>query len=330
MTCSGYQELPRMASCGQSPFDLAKVCEDHGAVFAVWWTFENGVLSVADHYNPSSRIEEVRNKYGTSNLYSLESYRYRMRPGEGLVGKAFARQKAAFFLDLKEVDENLFLRKKVAEQFGIKSIALAPFQDGVLEMGSSDMWTSFTEFTLHELARSRSHLPGHLQASCDTQDDSDGLEEFPTPPSLASRNLEAIDLAKVCEEYGAVFAVWWAFDKGVLSVADHYNPQSRVEEVRRQTGKDDLYTTESYKYRMRPGEGSVGEVFASQQSAFYLDITELDESLYLRKKVAERFGIRSVSFAPFKDGVLEIGSTDLWTTFTEFTLDELRLARSRQ
>lgn len=131
------------------------------------------------------------------------------------------------------------------------------------------------------------------------------------------------NLQHLCEETGAVFAVWWTYENGSLRIAEHFNPVSRVEQVRAATMKDDLYTTESYDFVFQPDEGLVGSVFKSQQHAFYPDITALSNDVFLRKEVAERYGIKSVAFAAFEDGVLEIGSIDIWTSFTPYTLDEL-------
>merc|ERR1719215_1744309 len=91
---------------------------------------------------------------------------------------------------------------------------------------------------------------------------------------------------------------------------EHYNPNERIEKVRKETMKDDLYTTESYKFTMAPGVGIVGRVYASGEKEFYEDVSQLSSDVYIRSEIAKKYGIKSLAVMPYEGGVLEIG-TDL-------------------
>jgi hypothetical protein len=125
---------------------LEEVCAHSGAVYSIFWSLKkgSGTLHAMSHYNPEERIEHVRSTTGEDALYSTESYGCCFRPGEGLIGKAFSdRSKRFFFQDVQELPESIFIRRHVAERFGIKSVAVLWYRGGVLEFGTTDEWTSF-------------------------------------------------------------------------------------------------------------------------------------------------------------------------------------------
>lgn len=126
-------------------------------------------------------------------------------------------------------------------------------------------------------------------------------------------------LKEVCLYSGAVYAVFWAVEKGcgVLRAMCHYNPSERIQQVRGETDEDALYTTESYAFRFRPGQGLIGRAFSNRNERFFFqDVTELPEDIFLRRRLAQRFGIKSVAIMWYKGGVLEFGTTDVWTSFS--------------
>lgn len=125
-------------------------------------------------------------------------------------------------------------------------------------------------------------------------------------------------LKEVCAYSGAVYAVFWAVEKGcgVLHAMCHYNPEERIQQVKRETGDDALYTTESYAFRFRPGQGLIGKAFVHRNQLFsFQDVTALPEDIFLRRNLAQRFGIKSVAVMWYKGGVLEFGTTDVWSSF---------------
>jgi len=125
-------------------------------------------------------------------------------------------------------------------------------------------------------------------------------------------------LKEVCTNSGAVFAVFWAIKKGsgTLQAMCHYNPEERIKQVMEETGKDKLYTTESCTFHFHPGEGLIGKAFCDASKRFHFqDVALLPEDIFVRKHVAERFGIKSVAVLRYRGGVLEFGTTDIWTSF---------------
>jgi len=129
-------------------------------------------------------------------------------------------------------------------------------------------------------------------------------------PSLTDFRIAMPNLQKVCEDSGAVFAVFWELKDGLLQATEHYNPLERIEKIRKDTMKDDLYSTEAYKFQIAPGDGIVGKVYASSEQAFYQDVSQLSSDAYIRSEIAEKYGMKSVAVMPYEGGVLEVG-TDL-------------------
>jgi len=117
-------------------------------------------------------------------------------------------------------------------------------------------------------------------------------------------------LQEICADSGVVFAVVWMLKDDLLQVAEHWNPNTRVEKVKGQTSTDDLYTTESYKFKITPGKGIVGKVYLSGEPEFFEDVAQLSSDVYIRADLARKYGIQSVAMMPYQGGVLEIG-TDL-------------------
>merc|ERR1712187_431485 len=123
------------------------------------------------------------------------------------------------------------------------------------------------------------------------------------------------NLEKVCAHSGAVFAVFWKLKDDMLQATEHYNPTERIKEVRQKSKEGDLYTTESYKFRIAIGEGIIGKVYASGEKAFYEDVSQLPSDVYIRSEIAKKYDISSVAVMPYEGGVLEIGSIDKWNGF---------------
>jgi hypothetical protein len=143
--------------------DLERVCRYSDAVYAVFWAIERGskVLRVVAHYNPAHRIQLVERVTGEDKLYSTESYAYRFRHGEGLIGKCLQEKKRSFFEDVTDLPDDLYLRNHMAIQFGIKSVALLPYKEGILEFGTSERWGSFNWACTLPLNYNTSCRPGH-------------------------------------------------------------------------------------------------------------------------------------------------------------------------
>merc|ERR1719343_1221844 len=108
-----------------------------------------------------------------------------------------------FFPDVAELAVEGYNRKDLAARFGIHSLALKPFADGVMEIGATKKWEAC--HWIHTVTEK--------------------------------------DCERVAKEAGASFAIYWGFDvgKGVLRPMAHWNPVERIAEVKARTGSDDLY-----------------------------------------------------------------------------------------
>jgi len=255
-------------------------CKETGAAFAVYWGLDEaqGVLRPVCHWNPPERVGQVKEKTGREDLYTTESYKngFKMKVGVGVVGKTYKSKEAMFFENVSKLSKTEFLRKDLAARFGIVSMALKPFGKGVLEVGSPTEWDSCAWVQDHKLFQ------------------------------------EACQMA--CKKTGAPLAIYWGLDdaKGVLRPMCHWNPPEIATQMKAMTGKDDLYTTESYKVQMKPGTGCVGKTYESKEAMFFPDVSKLSWDDFLRKDLAARFGIVSVALKPFANGVLEIASPTKW------------------
>merc|ERR1711933_558243 len=69
----------------------------------------------------------------------------------------------------------------------------------------------------------------------------------------------------------ACYGIQWVHEGGVLRFGGHYNPQWRIEGVRRQ-GLKGLYTLNSKAWTFAEGEGLIGKAFAEQAVLFVEDL----------------------------------------------------------
>lgn len=75
---------------------------------------------------------------------------------------------------------------------------------------------------------------------------------------------------------------------------------------------------QSMEYVLRPSKGMVGSVFRKQQPEMIHDCRDIADGLFLRAKLAASYGLRSIAFVPFANGVLEYGTTELWDSLPSF------------
>jgi len=128
-----------------------------GACYGIEWTLScSGRLECKSYYNPRWRVEAVQ-KSGLEGLYTSESSTYTFLPGEGMVGKAFAKQEILFCEDLQSLsiddimdamsltDHCGFRRVDLAKKFGIHSAVFMPTANGVLEVGSTNQMASLPD-----------------------------------------------------------------------------------------------------------------------------------------------------------------------------------------
>jgi hypothetical protein len=298
-----------------------------GGCYGIEWQLSGGVLTHKEHFNPQWRIDAVRAK-GLTSLYTELSQCYVFDVGQGLVGKAFAKQEPLFVPDVQALDTESvmdamqggnsteFLRASLAKEFDLRSAFFLPVPHGVLEVGSLALMTALPPYF--------SQYGGHgLLPVADT---------LPARPTLrASTVLPPTFLQKLVEELSSAgcYGIEWTDHGGILTYRSHFNPQWRID-VLRQVGLSAAYTTESMSFTFEYGEGLVGSAFAKQSVLFTRDVQEVSPddvkaamqsgngAAFQRADVAKKFGIHSVLLLPSAHGVLEVGSVKTFDNLQAF------------
>mmetsp|Transcript_22644 Transcript_22644/g.58238 ORF Transcript_22644/g.58238 Transcript_22644/m.58238 type:complete len:150 (-) Transcript_22644:186-635(-) len=134
-----------------------------------------------------------------------------------------------------------------------------------------------------------------------------------TPANRGAFEPSTDALRSVLESTGADYAIYWRHDTASdrlvhdaqLNSPKHLNAMRRAKEV-----------------TFSPGEGTVvGRTFQSQQPDFLRDARTADPVVFSRIKFAKNYGICSIAFVPFVDGVLEYGTRSEWETAPPFVAD---------
>jgi len=227
-------------------------------------------------------------------------------PGEGLVGKVFFDQNVLFVEDLQDLSEQAvqdaifggdhveFQRADLAKAFDIHSAVFVPAAKGVLEV----------------VVSASGIVPEAVLTAM--QNDS----EIPLPKRVAENFFTtscSIKLREFVEgSTGGCYGVEWVLSEaGRLEYEGHYNPQWRIEGVKKK-GLKGLYTTESasHSHSFMPGDGLVGKVFSDQKMLFVQDLQDLSEKAvqdalfggdhveFKRADLAKAFDIHSAVFVP--------------------------------
>jgi len=191
-----------------------------------------------------------------------------------VVGKVFSKQEALFVRDIQSEANNK--RADLDKKYGIHSVLFIPTACGLVEVGTTETWSSSHDFLPNERVSSILSAPGQLQ-----------------------QLVEASDVG--------VYGLEWVLSPaGKLECKSWYNPEWRIK-VAQQNGWAGLFTIESTNYSFTPGEGIVGKAFASKKTCFLPDMqVEADNK---RVELEKKFGIHSVIFIPNGNGLIEIGST---------------------
>lgn len=117
-------------------------------------------------------------------------------------------------------------------------------------------------------------------------------------------------LRAVLDSTGADYTIWWRYDAAMnrlvhglqLNSPKHLNAMRRAKEVTFCTGKGSV----------------VGRSFALQEPDFLADARLADPTYFSRIKFAANYGICSIAFVPYADGVLEYGSRSAWDAAPPF------------
>mmetsp|Transcript_27309 Transcript_27309/g.49446 ORF Transcript_27309/g.49446 Transcript_27309/m.49446 type:complete len:378 (+) Transcript_27309:49-1182(+) len=109
---------------------LDSVVRKSGAQYALFWGMSAGRLAVQDEWTTGGHIENFTDG---SRLVSL-------RPGQGIVGRVFKSKRVEFLSDVSGLSAAVFSRLGLAQRSGVRSIACFPWNNGVIEYGSTQVW----------------------------------------------------------------------------------------------------------------------------------------------------------------------------------------------
>jgi predicted membrane chloride channel (bestrophin family) len=171
--------------------------------------------------------------------------------------------------------ESKLARREVALQYGIDAIAFGPYEDGVIEYGTT---------TASSISWSR-------------------LPAVPTLPKTVMR--------KAFEELGALYLIYWRQDGDSFRVAADYEVASSVNARLRRRSDGVSFISNSKQLTIDAnGKGPVAlakQTDEEQVVCFGLkDGSDLSSKLK-RAQAAQAFGIKTIHFVPFEAGVLEYG-----------------------
>jgi len=312
-----------MASGATQPPEQLVQLVGIAACYGIEWSLgSNGRLEYKSHYNPQWRIKAVEEK-GLKGLYTTASKAYSFSPGEGLVGKAFAKKEPIFVKDVQAAtcaedvvnaiatgDNTVYQREGLAKEYGIHSVYFMRSANGVFEIGTTELFDT----------------PGDMMdgrvSNLGKAEHEDLLQQAPPCNALKA-------LVENSRQTGTCYGIEWTTSKsGCLVYKSHYNPPWRVEAVRA-AGLKNLYTTRSKKFTFAPGQGYVGKAFSKQQPIFVGDVSsitydtvaEADQQEFLRIDLAKEFGIQSAAFIPSANGVIEVGSSNVAASMKDLIMD---------
>eukprot|EP00931_Biecheleriopsis_adriatica_P040186 TRINITY_DN23009_c0_g1_i1.p1 TRINITY_DN23009_c0_g1~~TRINITY_DN23009_c0_g1_i1.p1 ORF type:complete len:297 (+),score=57.87 TRINITY_DN23009_c0_g1_i1:83-973(+) len=122
--------LGTAVTSGEATDLLRTICDESGAVYALYWTMSGGKLQPEAEW---SKNDHLRSFLFTSRLVSL-------KPGECAVGRVYHSKGREFYADVSTVSSTRFQRSALARRHGVRSVACVPWNDGVLEYGSKEVW----------------------------------------------------------------------------------------------------------------------------------------------------------------------------------------------
>jgi len=307
-----------------------------GGCYAIEWELDGDKLRHKSDYTSQWWADGVAAKELTG-FYAAESAKFEFPVGEGFVGRVFEKQRVLFVKDLQDLDREgiaaamqsggslEYMRAGLAKEFSIHSAIFLPQPNGVVEVGSAAtvaaMPASYAPYagpTTPPVAAGTGEAAGP------------DLRSKEEPPQLLKSLVHDLTL-------GSCYGMEWVWDGNHLKYRSHCHPQWRIDAVLKQ-GLKGLYTTQSSTFTFEKGSGLVGEAFDKQSVIFAKDLQSLPpedvttamqtgvNTVYLRRDIAEQFGIHSAFFLPTSDGVLEVGSTKMLGSLEEFFGETARKA----
>jgi len=213
--------------------------------------------------------------------------------GQGDVGSVWASKGTQLVRNVRAVDIKTFARLQLAMYYRIKSVAFAHCQrgeiEGVLELGSSKLdWTAVPACDLFTpQVRATAAKPHALEVSGEL-------------------------LQSVVETSGAEYAIYW----------QNFGQVGELKAVRFYA-RDGTCMRRSQTFSINKGD-PIEQAWRLRTPTLLPDASTLEIAIMGRLPLIKHHKIRSIALHPLKHGVVEIGTTELWSVVPALTqLDAL-------
>lgn len=244
-------------------------CDSTKAAYAIYWTRVNDELQVAGSYVAAPQAAGF---VAESTKIKLDAN------GDGPIAQV-KRTGENFFV--ADVALSNLKRKELALQYGISQVAMIPFEDGVVEFGTTctSVW-----------------------------------QGVPPAPSMPKRVLR-----KAFEELGALYAIYWAREGDDFNVQASYENPTDVIRRKSLRGDGESFVSISKDLTLSAnGDGPVATALKTNEEVVIVftegnDYSEVGCASMKRSAKAREHGICTIHFQPVIDeatgtqGVLEYG-----------------------
>lgn len=262
--------MPILATFEPKPARLEDVVTTADADYGIFWQFssQGNVLEPAVYYSVDTMIME-------------RSRAYTFPPEVDAVGKCWQSKQPRFMQDVAEQDIGDYVRQDLASYFGIRSVAMVPFSNGVLEFGTHRLWQVAPNWDSRVLRASR--------------------KMSSMGASLPRFDASQEKLLEVIRTTNAAYGIFWVHYKAVDELKCSFF-----------AALDGKLMRKSVAYTFERNKDEVGQCYVSQKMRFVRDASALDADAFRRKSLAAYHGVHSIVFLPFENGILEIGTTATW------------------
>ena len=229
--------------------------------------------------------EEAHEHYRNTGYYSLDGELLSMAINMTatvvtLLDRCRSSGLPRFVRDIADVDAKLCALAPVRMAHGVKSLILLPQAHGsVLEIGTRADWEEPPEY--------------------------EGVEEFTRSDRVTPRHVfepTDVNMMKVTRNSAADYAIFWEYDEeaDLLKLAKHYAIEGDC-------------MARSSEVTFKPGVACVGTAWVDPSYRLVRDSTNLDIRTFLRADMINEYGVKSVAFTTFPNGVVETGTRTGWT-----------------
>ena len=235
-------------------------CDMTGAGYAIYWVAVNGKLVVAGDYTTDGRQADLLKK-GIKGSFATQSenFEIEMLSDSSAVAKCFRTQQPVFLNDVASSDIS---RAALAEEYQISQIACAPFEDGVIEFGTSPQGS--------------------------------GTATWPSSYNLIPKMpaLPKDEMRYAYEQLGASYTMLWALssDKQEYTVRAEHVTTARRAALKQVRGDDKTFCSESRAFKIdAAGSGPIATAARTGEIIVVDDVRTMK-----RRALAEEFQISKV------------------------------------